>query len=92
MKKILLIALACATVAGCKHPVSVPRPPGDKLTCDGEPGRPVGSGPVYTDSNGAERHEITDEDNSTYLRGLRAAGQSCRDDVNWLKDWFSRLP
>ncbi len=92
MKKTWLIALACLAVAACDHPVSVPRPPDDKLVCAGEPGRPVGSGPVYTDSNGVERHAVTDEENGTYLRDLRVAGQSCRDDVKWIREWFRGLP
>lgn len=90
MRKSFLLIAACVVVAGCKT-YDVPRPPEDKLVCSGEPGRPVGSGPVYTDSAGVERREITDEDNSTYLRGLRAAGQDCRDDVTWLREWFKRL-
>lgn len=80
MKTLLAFALA-ATVAGCKT-FDVPRPPDDKLNCESEPGRPAGLGP-----NG----EVTDEENGTYLRELRATGQSCRDDVNWLRRWFEEL-
>ena len=90
MRKSFLLLAACALVAGCKT-YDVPRPPDDKLVCDPEPGRPVGAGPVYTDSAGVERREVTDEENGTYLRSLRGSGQSCRDDVNWLREWFNRL-
>lgn len=91
MKKIALLALACLAVAGCGELHSIPRPPADKLVCADEPGRPIGSGPVYVDPTGVERHEITDEDNGTYLRDLRASGQDCRDDVKWFREWFDRM-
>jgi len=81
MRKIVITLAACALVAGCKT-FDVPRPPADKLTCQEEPGRPAGLGP-----NG----EVTDEENGTYLRDLRATGQDCRDDVNWLRRWFDEL-
>lgn len=91
MRKIVLLVLACAAVAGCGEVASTPRPPDERLRCEGEPGRPVGSGRVYVDPTGVERHEITDEDNGEYLRSLRAAGQSCRDNVNWLRNYFDGL-
>ncbi len=91
-RKTIFALILIGTVAACDRPVSTPKPPGDKMSCAGEPGRPVGSGPVYTDSNGVERHEVTDEENGEYLRSLRGAGQDCRDKVNWFRDYFSRLP
>ena len=92
MRKIAFALVALALVAGCdKKIASTPRPPEDKLVCADEPNRPVGLGPVYIDSAGVERREVTDEENGTYLRGLRGTGQSCRDDVNWLRAWFKAL-
>ena len=81
MKRVLIVVALAAAVAGCKT-FEVPRPPADKLVCDSEPDRPAGLGP-----NG----EVTDEENGTYLRDLRASGQSCRDDVNWMKSWFDEM-
>lgn len=78
MRAVLVLALL---LAGCAT-VEFPRPPADKLICDAEPDRPVGLGP-----GGA----VTDEENGEYLRKLRGTGQSCRDDVDWLRVWFSRL-
>jgi len=87
MKKTLLLALSLA-VAGCTTTGGL-NIPDSRLECAEEPGRPAGSGPAYTDAAGVERHEITDEDNGTYLRALRAAGQSCRDAVAWIKDYVT---
>lgn len=74
----ILALSACASNPRLRYPV----PPADKLVCAHEPGRPAGQGP-----GGA----VTDAENGTYLRDLRGAGQSCRDDVDWLRAWFARL-
>ncbi len=74
-----LIALSLAlAVAGCKT-TEFAEPPADKLRCAPEPDVPAGTGPV------------TDEQNGTYLRGLRGAGADCRAKVDWLRDWFASL-
>lgn len=78
MKKLLLVPLLIA-VAGCgaKPHIEFPKPPADKLVCLDEPGIPD--------------DPITDEKNATYLKALRAAGGSCRADVDWLRVWFKAL-
>lgn len=91
MKRSLLACAAALLVAGCATTTQFARPPEDKLVCADEPGRPVGKGDPYTDSRGVERRAVTDEENGQYLKGLRGAGQSCRDDVNWLRAWFTSL-
>ena len=78
MKRLLSAALLLA-VAGCagKPRAEFPVPPADKLVCADEPGVPD--------------DPITDEKNATYLKSLRAAGQTCRSDVDWLRVWFKAL-
>lgn len=78
MKKLLLVPLLLAVAAcGVKPRVEFPTPPADKLVCPDEPGVPD--------------DPITDEKNATYLKSLRAAGQGCRADVDWLRVWFKTL-
>jgi hypothetical protein len=92
MRKLLILGLAlCLTACVGETHLAFTQPPPDKLVCADEPGRPEGSGELYTDANGVQRHAITDDDNAAYLRDLRATGQDCRDDVNWLRDWFASL-
>lgn len=79
MRRLLSVALLLA-VAGCAHKparVEFPTPPADKLVCADEPGVPD--------------DPITDEKNAAYLKSLRAAGQTCRGDVDWLRAWFKAL-
>jgi hypothetical protein len=75
---------------GSGENLAVVRPPADRLVCDEEPGRPAGEGPEYTTAEGETRRRVTEA--VRYKQDLRAAGQSCRDDVNWLRDWFANLP
>lgn len=89
MKRIL-IALTALSLSGCATTQFV-RPPGDRLVCLGEPSRPAGTGEAYQDAEGRERRAVTDTENAEYLRSLRAAGQDCREDVNWLRVWFDSL-
>jgi hypothetical protein len=35
---------------------------------------------------------VTDEQDAQYKRDLRGAGQDCRSKVDYLRDWFSKLP
>lgn len=78
MKSLLLVGLLLA-VAGCgeKPHVQFPKPPPDKLVCPAEPDIPD--------------DPITDEKNAGYLKSLRVAGQGCRADVDWLREWFKAL-
>lgn len=91
MRKLALIAALALALPGCATTLAYTRPPGDKLVCADEPGRPAGQGAEYTDAQGNVRREVTDDENGAYLRDLRATGQDCRDDVNWLRDWFDKL-
>ena len=92
MKRILILAPVALLAACGEHPnVTFPTPPADKLVCDDEPGRPVGKGAEYTDPEGVKRRAVTDEEAGQYMKTLRNAGQSCRDDVLWLRDWIKGL-
>ncbi len=90
MRKLALIA-ALLALPGCATTLAYTRPPDDKLVCAGEPGRPAGLGPQYTDANGVVRRAVTDDENGVYLSNLRVAGQDCREDVSWMRDWFDKL-
>lgn len=91
----ILICLAAFALASCgaAEPVhlTIATPPADKLACLDEPGRPVGTGDSYVDDKGVTRNRVTDLEAGRYMVGLRNAGQSCRDDVEWLRDWFANL-
>lgn len=85
------ILLPLLFLAGCVHP-EIARPPADKLVCPDEPARPAGQGETYTDPQGVERRRVTDEEAGNYMKALRASWQGCKDDVDWLRDWFKALP
>lgn len=70
------ILLLGLALAGCQTTQFV-EPPADKLVCPDEPAVPD--------------NPVSDAKNSTYLRGLRAAGAECRADVEWLRVWFRNL-
>ncbi len=76
-----LLASACAT-PGSLNGISA-----DRLTCQDEPGRPAGTGPEYVDANGNTRRAVTDTENGQYLLDLRASGQDCRENLNWVRDY-----
>lgn len=78
-KLICLAALIALSACGPTHLAFTPPPP-DKLVCAGEPGRP-----------GVIGQPVTDEQAAGYMIDLRKSGQSCRDDVDWLRDWFASL-
>ena len=76
------ITLAALFLSSCgPKPLEFVRPPADKLECLEEPGRP-----------GVPGAPVTDAEAGAYMADLRKAGQSCRDDVNWMRDWFKNLP
>lgn len=76
--------LAALAVAGCdRPPLEIARPPADKLVCPDEPAAPAARGP-----NG----RVTDADAGAYMKDLRASWQGCRQDVDWLRVWFGKLP
>lgn len=77
MKKIALIAAALA-LGACSH-MEIARPDSSKLVCAPEPALPAG--PL-----------VTDEEDATYKRELRGAWHSCHSTVNYLRDWFAKLP
>lgn len=80
MRKLwILFPLLLLAACGDKH-LEIALPPADKLACPEEPGRP-----------GTPGEAVTDEQAAAYMVQLRAAGQGCRDDVDWLRDWFAAL-
>lgn len=94
MRKLLLFACVSLALSGCgdkASAVSIPTPPPDKLAHGPIPGRPIGSGPPYVDSNGVTRNAITDEDNGAYLRQLRNLAATCHGKLDWLDSWFKTL-
>lgn len=93
MRYLVIGAALLVSACGGRPAVNIlpPRPPADKLVCADEPGRPVGKGDLYTDAEGKQRRAVTDEEAAAYMATLRKSGQSCRDDVDWLRDWFKGL-
>lgn len=88
MRKLTIIApilfLGLTACPGEERPqVGFPKPPADKLVCPDEPAAPEGAGP-----NG----RVTDEQAGDYMKALRGSWQGCRADVDWLRDWFGKLP
>lgn len=80
--RFVTITLAVLFLSACgPKPLEIARPPADKLTCPDEPGRP-----------GTAGQPVTDAQAGGYMRDLREAGQACRDDVDWLRNWFANLP
>jgi hypothetical protein len=57
------------------------RPESARLDCADEPPAP-----------GASGAPVTDDENGAYLTSLRGAWQDCHSAVQWLKDWFSKMP
>lgn len=75
MNRLIPLILILA-LAGCQT-TQIAEPPADKLVCPDEPDVPDAP--------------VTDQKNSTYLRGLRESGAECRADVDWLRAWFRSL-
>ena len=76
----LLLALPLAlSLSACGNSkVRVVKPPIEKLTCAGEPLVPPG--------------EITDAMVADYMIAQRAAWFDCHTKVEWLRDFFAKLP
>ncbi len=79
---IALAALFLLSACGGGH-LEIARPPADKLVCPDEPAAPARDGP-----NGG----VTDEGAGRYMQALRGSWQGCKADVDWLRDWFAKLP
>ena len=78
-RRILYALVLICTVAACApKSLEFPKPPAARLVCPDEPALPDAP--------------VTDEANGEYLKGLRAAWAGCRADVDWLRDYFDRLP
>lgn len=85
MKKVLLAAilpLALMGNGGSCGRMHVAKPSDVYLHCAPEPDVP--GDPVTG--------VVTDEQDAQYKRDLRGAGQDCRSKVDYLRDWFSKLP
>ncbi|WLJ71147.1 hypothetical protein [Sphingomonas phage Carli] len=78
----LLLCLPAA-MCGERPQVGFPKPPADKLVCPDEPAAPPANGPTG---------RVTDDDAGAYMKSLRGSWQGCRADVDWLRDWFGKLP
>ncbi len=87
----LLIAAAALSLTACGPDYAYTRPESAKRVCAPEPDRPVGLGAEYTAADGTVRRAVTDDENGTYLRDLRGAGQDCREKLNYVNDWFDVL-
>ena len=80
MKTFVILAAALALAAcGQTH---IAKPSDVYLHCADEPDVP---GDPTTGV-------VTDEQDAQYKRDLRGAGQDCRSKVDYLRDWFSKLP
>lgn len=84
MKRIALVGIAGLTLAlaACTH-TGVARPDSTKLVCAPEPDAPVPD-PVTG--------EVSDDQDAAYKLDLRQSWFSCHSAVEWLHDWFARLP
>lgn len=83
MKRIALIAAASLALAACGSQLRIAKPSDSYLTCADEPAVPDGD-PV----TGA----VSDQDDAGYKQGLRGAWQDCSSKVQYLHDWFAKLP
>ena len=83
MRKVFLIAGLSLALAACGGHVGIASPGDEYLTCSGEAEVPAGD-PV----TGA----VSDEQDAYYKRDLRAAWANCHSKVEYLRDWFSKLP
>lgn len=83
MKRIFGIALAAAALTACEPHVGIAKPSDTYLRCADEPAVPDGAGPTG---------EITDDQDTSYKMGLRGAWQDCRSKVDYLREWFDKLP
>lgn len=79
MLRTAAIILALALTA-CGTETHIAKPDDVYLTCMDEPAAPAGTGIV------------TDEQDAKYKQDLRAAWADCSSKVQYLHDWFSRLP
>jgi hypothetical protein len=80
---ILMLAPAMLVLAACERHAGIAKPSDNYLTCADEPAIPEGEGPAG---------EITDEQDGRYKQNLRGAWYDCRTTVDYLRDWFSKLP
>jgi hypothetical protein len=81
MTKIALIAVAALALAACGE-THIAKPSDVYLHCAGEPDIP--GDPVTG--------VVSDEQDAQYKRDLRGSGQDCRSKVDYLRDWFAKLP
>ncbi len=77
IKKTALLALAALSVSACGE-IEYALPPAERLECPAEPDGPASA-------------IVTDAENTGYLLALRAAGEGCRSNIRFLKDWFASL-
>jgi len=68
-------------MTACASSSGLPRPESTRLECKDEPAAP-----------GASGQPVTDEQDGRYKQDLRGAWYDCHSAVQWLKDWFSKLP
>jgi hypothetical protein len=81
MTKRLLIGAAALALAACGE-THIAKPSDVYLHCAAEPDVP---GDPLTGV-------VTDEQDAAYKSDLRGSGQDCRSKVDYLRDWFSKLP
>jgi hypothetical protein len=71
----MLLALPClASLNACASNVSIETlaPPPERLTCAAQPAPPAGD---------------TDREAAQFLIDVITAGQDCRDQLAWIRDW-----
>ena len=90
--RVLILAGLCLSLAACGNEgINFTPPPAEKLVCKNEPGRPVGSGAEYVDSNGVTRRAVTDAEDAAYKIAMREAGGDCRNNLNWVRRYLDGL-
>lgn len=81
MKRMLLTIAAALAISACGS-THIAKPSDVYLHCAAEPDVP--GDPVTG--------VVTDEQDAQYKRDLRGAGQDCRSKLQYVSDWFSKLP
>lgn len=71
-----MLFVVLPTISGCaSNRVEVIRPPVERLTCQAEPSVP---------------DEATDATVAQFIVDLRGAGQDCRSNLQWVREFFER--
>lgn len=80
MRGIFISAALVLALSGCATTRAV-KPDSSRLVCKDEPAVPGSAG-----------QPVTDDQAGAYMKELRGSWYDCHSAVEWLRDWFSKLP